>query len=50
MRRENLPRKILENDRDAKREKIKKLVSPTQYKKLLKLEQLYIKNQNLYKW
>ena len=50
MKRENLPRKILEKDRLKKKERIKKLVSPVQFKKLLKLEKLYIKKKNLYKW
>jgi len=50
MMRENLPRKILEKNRLKKKEKIKKLVSPIQFKKLLKLEKLYVKQKNLYKW
>ena len=50
MRRERLPRKIIENDRSKKRQKIKELVSYKLFQKLLRLEKIYIREKKLHKW
>ena len=50
MRRERLPRKIIENDRIKKRQKIKELVSDKLFQRLLRLEKFYIKEKKLNKW
>ena len=47
MRRERLPRKIIENDRIKKKQKNKKeLVSYKLFERLLRLEKIYIREKN----
>ena len=50
MKRERVPRKIIENDRIKKRQRIKELVSHKLFQRLLRLEKFYIREKNLYKW